>query len=103
MLSRIAKYGSGWMPNYRSPQDAQLPLQKLDRYLEQAGRTRSDIGIEARLHFGNGDPSEWDSTIASWQQHGATHLTLNTMGSGFTTASEHLQAIETFATVRGLK
>lgn len=103
VLSRIAKYGSGWMPNYRSPQDAQLPLQKLDRYLEQAGRTRSDIGIEARLHFGNGDPSEWDSTIASWQQHGATHLTLNTMGSGFTTASEHLQAIETFATVRGLK
>jgi hypothetical protein len=94
--------GDGWMPNYRSPQDVLDPLQKLDRYLEEAGRARSDIGLEARLYYGNGEPSEWDSTISGWQRAGATHLTLNTMGSGFTTPSDHLRAIEIFAKERGL-
>ncbi len=102
VLRRIARMGDGWMPNYRSPQDVQDPLQKLDRYLEEAGRARSDIGLEARLHYGNGEPSEWDSTISGWQRAGATHLTLNTMGSGFTTPSDHLRAIEIFAIERGL-
>ncbi len=102
VLHRIARIGDGWMPNYRSPQDVQVPLQKLERYLEEAGRARSNIGLEARLHYGNGNPSEWESTITGWQHEGATHLTLNTLGSGFSSPADHLRAIEIFAKERGL-
>ncbi len=102
VLRRIARLGDGWMPNYRSSQDAHLPLQKLDRYLEEVGRTRKDIGVEARLHYGSGNSTEWESTIDGWQQEAVTHLTLNTMGSGFNTSTEHIRAIETFARERGL-
>lgn len=102
VLRRTAKYGDGWMPNYRHPNDARPSLDILLRYLEEFGRSQSDFGIEARFSYGNGDPSVWTSTIDAWQKEGATHLSINTMGCGFQNPSEHLQAIRMFAEEHGL-
>jgi hypothetical protein len=35
--------------------------------------------------------------MAEWRAVGATHLTVNTMGSGFQTPEAHLFALEEFA------
>jgi probable F420-dependent oxidoreductase len=84
-----------------------LPIQRpipiwFGGHAEVVLRRIARMGLEARLHYGNGEPSDWDSTISGWQRAGATHLTLNTMGSGFNTPSDHLRAIEIFAKERGL-
>lgn len=97
LLRRVAYTGDGWMPNYREAADAQQALDALDEYLAEYGRARSDIGLEARLHYQDGNPDKWHQTFAGWQEAGATHITINTMGSGLQTAQEHIQAITHFA------
>lgn len=109
-LQRAARFGDGWMPNYRTAEDARPALEKLDRYLEEAGRERSlpgrdgsNFGMEARMPYGDGNPNTWFNTIRGWEQAGATYLSFNPMGSGFRTPKEHIDAIGKFAAAVGLK
>ena len=96
-VRRTAHLGDGWMPNHRNPADAGPAFDLLDRFLEEAGRSRSQIGIEPRLSYGAGDVKTWETFLRGWQAYGATHLSFNTMGSGFKTPQEHMQAIRKFA------
>ena len=98
-LRRTARLGDGWMPNFRSPADAGPAFDLLDRFLEEAGRSRSQFGVEPRLSYGAGDVKTWETYLGGWQAHGATHLSFNTMGSGFKTPQEHMQAIKKFAEI----
>jgi len=97
VLRRTARLGDGWMPNYHDPVEARSSLDLLDRFLEEAGRSRSQIGIEPRLSYAVGDPKTWEALMVGWRAEGATHLSFNTMGSGFKTPQEHIQAIRKFA------
>jgi probable F420-dependent oxidoreductase len=92
VMRRIARWGAGWMPNRRLV-DSQETLALLDRALAAAGRSRSEIGIEPRLHYGGGQPESWRSVLDEWQAEGATHFTVNTMGCGFTQPDQHLAAL----------
>ena len=96
-LRRMARLGDGWMTNYRQPEAAQPALEKIERFLAEAGRERASFGLEARLPFGNGDPATWENLIQGWQTAGATHISINTMGCGFNTPAKHLAAIKKFA------
>ena len=96
-LERAARLADGWMPNYRSAADARPALDTLDRLLAQAGRLRSQFGLEPRLKYAKGDPQAWETSRREWQAAGATHLTIDTMNCGFTTPAAHIQAIQTFA------
>lgn len=96
-LERAARLADGWMPNYRSAADARPALDTLDRLLAQAGRLRSQFGLEPRLNYAKGDPQAWETSRREWQAAGATHLTIDTMNCGFTTPAAHIQAIQTFA------
>jgi probable F420-dependent oxidoreductase len=102
VLRRVARTGDGWLPLSPTAADARPALDKLDLYLAEAGRSRADIGVEPRLQYGDGDPETWKGLIQGWQEAGATHLSLNTMGSGFATPSDHLAALRTFAEAIGL-
>ena len=97
VLRRVARIGDGWLPNYRSARSAQPHLDKLDGYLAENGRSRADIGIEARLMYGEGNPEQWQGVIMGWQEAQATHISLNVMGAGFTRPDEHMLALRTFA------
>lgn len=101
VLQRLARKGDGWLPGYRSAEAAQESLDKLESYLAENGRSRSDIGIEPRLHYKDG-PDAWQANLAGWQVAGATHISFNTMGVGFDTPQKHLQAAEEFAKLIGL-
>jgi len=97
IYARIARWGAGWLPNYRTADEAQPALEALDHALEQHGRKRSDIGIEPRLLYGDGKPETWGPLLEGWQAAGATHITLNTMRSGLRGAEAHLAAMRHFA------
>jgi hypothetical protein len=57
------------------------------------------VGLEARISYDSGDPKTWETVIREWQAEGATHLSFNTMSSGFKTPQEHIEAIKKFAKV----
>jgi probable F420-dependent oxidoreductase len=97
VLKRVAEIGDGWMPNYRRIADAQATLERLDEFLEAAGRIRSDIGIEARLMYGDGDVDRWETTLQEWREAGATHMSINTMGAGLNSPEANLSALRRFA------
>jgi probable F420-dependent oxidoreductase len=97
VLQRVAKLADGWLPNYRTPQDAAEAFVKLKAYLAKEGRLWKDLGIEPRIRYEKGDQAEWRRLVQAWADAGATHLTVITMGTGFTTAKEHLQAIQDYA------
>ena len=99
MLRRVARLGDGWLPMFRSAAAARGHLDTLDRYLAEAGRSRADLGLEPRLHWGDGDLDALGRTLEEWRAAGATHISLNTMGSGFKTPGEHLAAISLFNTI----
>ncbi|MCA9934468.1 MAG: LLM class F420-dependent oxidoreductase [Ardenticatenaceae bacterium] len=97
VLHRIARLGDGWLPNYRSAARARPEIEKLAGYLVENGRSLTDIGIEFRLSYGDGNPDVWQQAITEWQAVGATHMTLNTMSLGFSIPQQHLNAIRHFA------
>ena len=106
LLKRAAALGDGWMPNYRSPAEAQPSLALLDDYLLEAGRpglqartpaSQPDFGVEARIPYGEGRPEAWSAAVQGWQAAGATHVSFNTMGAGLDTPAAHLAAIRRMA------
>ncbi len=97
VLKRTARLGDGWMPNYRTPDAARPSLDLLGKFLSDAGRDLANFGIEARIAYGDGNPETWTQLISAWERAGATHITFNTMGSGFREPSDHLNAIHEFA------
>jgi len=103
VLRRAARVGDGWMPPFPKASDAAPSLEKLDRYLQEAGRDRSEFGLEARISYGDGDQGAWDRLVTGWKTAGATHLALNTMRSGFEGPAAHLKAIREFANALDLQ
>lgn len=102
VLERTARLGDGWFPGFRTAAAAQESLDKLAAYAEQNGRSMADIGVEPRVHAFEGEPDALLPTIDGWRAAGATHISYNTMGAGFTTPQQHLDALAAFATAVGL-
>ena len=102
VLRRVARIGDGWMPNYRQTEEAKPAIDKIHQYAADAGRDPDEIGLHPRLNYGDGDQNAWHDTMEEWEAIGATHISLNTMGSGFTTA-QHIGAMRTFAGIFGLE
>jgi probable F420-dependent oxidoreductase len=103
VLRRAARYGEGWIPNFRSAADARPALEKLGAHLGEQGRSLSGFGLEARIPYSDGDPAAWLATIEAWRQVGATHIGLNTMGAGLAAAADHLAAVRKFAEAVGIE
>lgn len=101
-LHRAARLGDGWMPALRSPAEILSSIETLHNYRLQSGLPWEGFGIEARMNFGDGDPSQWQRTIGEWASAGATHLSINTMGHGFERLDRHLAALRLFADSAGL-
>lgn len=97
VMDRIAKYGGGWMPGFRTADQAGERLARLDAALAAKGRNRSEIGIEPRVSFGDGDAATWRTILDGWQAVGATHASVNTMYLGFTKPEQHIEALRRFA------
>lgn len=96
VLERAARLGDGWMPTTMSPEKMKPYVEKLSKYLEEAGRNVDDFGLDVRMSVRLQEPDQWDSIIAEYQTLGATHVSMNTMGMDFTTLDEHLTVIRRF-------
>ncbi len=101
-LRRCGRMGDGWFPWRPLDDTMRSMLDDLRRYTEEAGRSFSDIGLEPRLDIGKGTPDDWHAFADGWEAAGATHLCLGTMGNKFTSASQHIGAIERAAREFGL-
>jgi probable F420-dependent oxidoreductase len=96
LLKRTARLADGWFP-LGNPDDAmRTTLEKLRQYIQEAGRETSAVGIEARVNASDGNIEEQARLTKEWRDLGATHISINTMNTGFTSLSEHIQAIQNY-------
>lgn len=103
VLKRAVRLGDGWMPNFRSFEQAKPALETLHGYLDEAGRRAAEFGIEARVIYDPDQPEKWLKDAQVWERAGATHLSLNAMGLGFNTPEQHLAVLKHIASEFGLK
>jgi probable F420-dependent oxidoreductase len=101
-LRRIARVADGWFPQMQPNDDGRATLETVRGYVREAGRDPAAFGVEARGSAASGSPEEWVQRYEAWAELGATHYAVNTMGGGFSSLGEHLQALERFKAAASL-
>src|SRR5260221_5352572 len=96
LLRRVARIGDGWFPQGKPDDQMRENVERLRSYTREAGRDPGELGIEARVNAHEGDLDEWIAQTEGWRTLGATHISLNTMGAGFTSLSEHIDALRRY-------
>ena len=56
------------------------------------GRDPAELGMEGRVSW-RGDAGKLAERAQQWQDAGATHLAVNTMGAGLASLDDHLAAL----------
>ena len=99
---RAGRTGDGWFP--MMPPDERLEAAKaiVVGAAVEAGRDPSMIGMEGRVSWGAGGVDTVVEHAQRWRASGATHLSVNTMGSGLATVEDHLDALSRTAEGLGL-
>jgi len=93
-LRRVARLGDGWFPQMPPDERARARVERLRIYVREAGRPEEAVGIEARLGVAQvPDEAGWRQFAEGWRALGATHLGVNTMGAGYASVADHLEAL----------
>jgi probable F420-dependent oxidoreductase len=101
VLKRAARIGDGWFPQAQLDDRGRGLVAQLRQYIVEAGRKVEDVGIEPRLHLARLPVGELASTARGWQELDVTHLSISTMGMGFTTLDAHVQKLREARDVLG--
>lgn len=96
LLRRTARMADGWFPQGQPDEQMRQAVERLRRYIREAGRDPDSVGIEARMNAADGDLDEWVRQTEGWRELGATHISINTMGAGFKSPDEHIEAIRRY-------
>ncbi|MBI4199815.1 MAG: LLM class F420-dependent oxidoreductase [Chloroflexi bacterium] len=102
VLRRAARLAEGWFPQIRPDESGRATVERLKRYVHEAGRDPRAFGIEGRMAIRNVAPEDWGKAVEGWKDLGVTHLAVNTMNAGLTSPQAHIDAIRRFAEVAGL-
>jgi probable F420-dependent oxidoreductase len=95
VLKRLARIGDGWMPQGSPDDRLRAMIERVRTYAGDAGRDPAEIGIDGRTTI-RGTPEDWAREMAGWEDVGATHVSVNTIGAGLSTPDAHIDAIRRF-------
>jgi probable F420-dependent oxidoreductase len=98
---RTGRLADGWFP--QTPPGPALDAARaiVDEAALAAGRDPGAIGLEGRVSW-TGGADQLVADARRWQQAGATHLSVNTMGAGLLTVDDHLAVLKVAAAELGL-
>lgn len=100
-LQRVGRMGDGWFPLRPPDAETRAMIGRIRTVAAEAGRDPDAIGIEGTLGIGHMPEAEWIAHAAAWRDLGATHLCIDTLGAGFTSPQEHIDALEVVREVLG--
>jgi probable F420-dependent oxidoreductase len=92
---RAGRLADGWFPQVRPGPGGGLAEAQamIATAATQAGRDPAAIGMEGSVSWGSGGPDKFVAQVARWRDAGATHVSVNTMGSGLGAVDGHLAAL----------
>ncbi len=95
-LRRIAKIADGWFTHLPPNEDGRVGMDAFRRLVREEGRDPAKVPVEGRLPAARSGPEEWKRGIDAFQQMGMTSVELTTMGAGYRSVDEHLDALQRF-------
>ena len=99
---RIGRVADGWFPQVRPGEKLDRALAVIGEAAAAAGRDPATIGLEGQVRW-TGSVGKLDEQVKQWESLGASHLTINTMGSGLLRAHDHLAVLAELADVLDLR
>ena len=93
VLRRIGRVSDGWFPQFPPDSEGQAQIARMREYAKAAGRDPASIGVEGRITVANQGPEDWVAEAKAWQDVGASHISIGTANSGFTSPDQHIEAI----------
>jgi probable F420-dependent oxidoreductase len=90
---RIGRLADGWFPQVNPGDALDEAKATVDEAARLAGRDPAELGMEGRISWGQGDVSRLADHADRWRKAGASHLSVNTMGSGLGSVDDHLHAL----------
>jgi probable F420-dependent oxidoreductase len=96
VLRRIARIADGWLTHLPANADGRAGMETFRRFVQDAGRDPVRVPVEGRLPAAKSGPEEWKHGIETFRQIGVTGVELNTMGAGYRSVDEHLDALRRF-------
>jgi probable F420-dependent oxidoreductase len=88
---RMGRLADGWFPRVEPGMDLDAARAIIAAAAAQAGRDPAAIGMAPRVSAGGTD--ELIRNAGQWRDAGATHLSVDTMGSGLRGLDAHLDAL----------
>jgi hypothetical protein len=90
---RIGKLADGWFPRLEPGPDLDEARAIIVTAATEAGRDPGTIGMDGRIKQGAGGTDDLVRDVQRWRDAGATHLSVDTMGSGLPGVDGHLDAL----------
>jgi probable F420-dependent oxidoreductase len=90
---RMGRLADGWFPQVEPGPDLDEARVIIAAAAAEAGREAAAIGMDARITQGAGGTDGLVRDAERWREAGATHLSVNTMGSGLPGLDAHLDAL----------
>jgi probable F420-dependent oxidoreductase len=94
---RIGALADGWFPQVAPGPKLDEAKAQVDQAAIEAGRDPATIGMEGRVTLGRDGTDDVAQRVAAWRDAGATHVGINTMGSGLATVDDHINALASVA------
>ena len=94
---RMGRLADGWLPMMTPGPELDEAMATIAASAEAAGRDPQTIGMEGRITWG-GDLDQVKLEAEQWRALGATHVSINTMGSGLVGVDAHVQVLAQVAT-----
>ncbi|HEV8672169.1 MAG TPA: LLM class F420-dependent oxidoreductase [Candidatus Limnocylindria bacterium] len=98
-LRRIARIADGWFTHLPANEDGRAGMEVFHRLLKEEERDPATMPVEGRLPAAKSGPEEWQRGIDAFRAMGMTSVELNTMGAGYRSLDEHLDALRQFRTL----
>ncbi len=101
---RAGRLADGWFPQMSPGPQLDEARRLVAQAAAEAGRDPASLGMDGRLVWRD-DRESVAAELRQWQDAGATHVSVNTMGAGLKSVDDHLAAlaaaIETAKAVTG--
>lgn len=95
-LRRIAAVADGWFTHLPPTEDGRAGMETFRRFVREAGRDPARVPVEGRVRAAGGGPEEWKRGIEAFREMGMTSVELTTMGAGYRSVDDHLEALRRF-------
>jgi probable F420-dependent oxidoreductase len=89
---RVGRLADGWFPQVPPGPKLDEALRMIGQAAGEAGRDSRGLGMEGRVTW-RGSQDKLADRIGQWRDAGATHVSIDTMGSGLASVDDHLTAL----------